>query len=276
MKVIQAFMGHIDENGLINDMPYWTLIDWAHLDRQGEMASLNAIFYGCLEKVQKMAELKNDNYTWEQLKEVRKGIRSNFTERFFDSKKGCLVDANIDGELSDMVSEHSNASAILWGLCDKEIVDEIVSNFYEKENISYTETQPYYTTVVLQALDSIERFDLALKIIRDRWGKRMVDRGASSVFEEWYINGSWRSGEFKGFLRTQSHAWSAHPAEFLNKNLIGLEILKPGCKQISVNPKDVDFDYNVVYPTPLGNIEVINEGNQIKINSADKITIIEK
>ena len=93
----------------------------------------------------------------------------------------------------------------------------------------------------------------------------MIERIASSTFEEWYINGSWRSGEFKGFLRTQSHAWSAHPAEFLIKNLIGLEILKPGCSKVRIDPKNVDFDYKVTYPTPQGKIEVEKKEDDIRI-----------
>ncbi len=118
--------------------------------------------------------------------------------------------------------------------------------------------------VVLQALDKVGRFDLALRVIRERWGKRMLERGASSTYEEWGINGSWRSGEYSGFLRSQSHAWSAHPAEFLICNLIGLKILEPGCSKVQLRPKKVPFDYSVVFPTPSGPIQVVKKGTDIQ------------
>lgn len=112
-------------------------------------------------------------------------------------------------------------------------------------------------------------------IINERWGQRMVDKGATSTFEEWGINGSWRDGDYKGFLRTLSHAWSAHPAEFFIRNLIGLEIVEPGCKAVKVNPRNVDFDYSVVFPAPDGEIKVTKEGDKVDISISGEIVIKE-
>jgi alpha-L-rhamnosidase len=106
--------------------------------------------------------------------------------------------------------------------------------------------------VVLRALNRIGRSDLALRIIRERWGRRMVEKGETSTLEEWYHNGGWRDGPFTGFLRTGSHAGSACPADFLIRDLIGLEIVEPGCAKVRLAPRATDFDYDVTFPTPRG------------------------
>ncbi|RKY00169.1 hypothetical protein DRP77_11915, partial [Candidatus Poribacteria bacterium] len=98
-------------------------------------------------------------------------------------------------------------------------------------------------------------------------------RGARSTFEEWYQNGSWRSGSFSGFLRSHSHAWSAYPAKFLIWNLIGFEIAEPGCRRVRVNPKETPFDYSVVCPTPLGDVRVVRRNGEVRVEAPDLMRV---
>jgi hypothetical protein len=263
-EILNAFLAHLDEHDLVADLPQKIIIDWADVDRRGACAALNALVYGALEHVVQMAHLNQDVQTAGSLQGIRERMRAAFPARLYDPARRCFADASVDGTLSPKVSEHANAAAIRWGLCDPGVAKGIAAAFYETKTVEYTEAQPFFTTVVLQALDGIDRFGLALRIIRDRWGKRMVERGATSTFEEWGMNGSWRSGEYSGFLRTLSHAWSAHPAEFLIRNIIGLEIVEPGCRAVRVRPRAVDFDYTVTFPTPLGPISVKKQGQHVE------------
>lgn len=265
LRIAQAFLDQIDAHGLVANMPHRVFVDWAHVDVRGESAVLNALLYGTLDVVADMARLKGDDHVLRRAQEVRTGIRANFVPRLYDPGRRCLADANLDGVLSPSVSEHANAAAILWGLCDEPLAQEIVGTLYETGEVPHVEAQPFFTTVVLQALDRMGRTDLALCVIRDRWGARMVARGATSAYEEWTINGSRRSGQFRGFMRTVSHAWSAHPAEFLICYLIGLEILEPGCRTtVRLRPRPVPFDYEVTFPTPRGEIRVTKRGDRIE------------
>jgi hypothetical protein len=274
LKVVQAFLDQRDEHGLVSDMPFWLLIDWAHTDRRGECTALNALLYGALESVANMAEVRGDSHALDWLAEARAAIAASFVPRLFDPERGCFADANVDGQISPMTSEHANVAAIAFGLCDDELAATVVHTLYEDKSVAYNEAQPFFTTFALQALDRVGRFDLALRILDERWGKRMVDRGATSTYEEWYQNGSWRFGDFLGFLRSHSHAWSACPAEFLIKNLMGLVIVEPGCRRVRVSPQDVPFDYEAVYPTPLGAIRVTKRGGDIRTEAPDAIEIV--
>jgi len=170
-------------------------------------------------------------------------------------------------------SEHANMAAVLWGLWSEETAQGIVRRLYEEESVDYTEAQPFFTSVVLRALDRLGRFELALRIIRDRWGGRMLDRGAASTYEEWQTNGTWRSGEFRAIMRTHSHTWSAAPAEFLIRHLAGIEIAEPGCGKLRVHPREVEFDYAVTFPTPLGPVRVAHEGGVTDVSAPAGVTL---
>jgi len=279
IKLVYAITDYLDEFGLIGSIPYGSFVDWAKIDGlsfkqlhvKGENTFINALFYGVTDKVIKMAKIMDDKRMIIYLENIRTGLKKAFHERLYDENKHVYADANMDGKLSDLVSEHANMAAILWNLCDENETKNIIQTLFLEKKIPFTMAEPFATTFTLQALDRAGRIDLAYKIIRDRWGTWMVDRGASSVYEEWGINGTWRSGEYQGFIRTLSHAWSAGPAEFLIKNTIGLEIMEPGYKKIRLNPKDIGQDYNIIYPLPQGNLIVEFKEKQCSISLPDDV-----
>lgn len=259
VKCVHTFTKYVDEDGLICDMPYNPFLDWADLEKRGQCATLNALYYGTLELVEKMADIKQDKYMMDQVAAARSAMRESFIRRLWNSEKHCFMDANIDAILSDRVSEHANMSAILWGLCDEEQVEWIIQQIFVEQKVRFTEAQPFFTAITLQALDLSGRFDLALELIRKRWGERMVKKGATSTYEEWGVAGSRRIGNFTSIIRTQSHAWSAYPAEFLSRRLAGIDIVDAGCKRLRISPKQTDFDYSIIFPTPLGKVTVVSK-----------------
>ncbi len=274
-QVTNAVLPHVNARGLVENMPYWVLIDWAPLDRRGECAAFNAIFYGALEALHSMARLKNDAYTRDLAASVMARMKAAFQERLYDPARGCFADARVKGQYSDVVSEHANFAAIRWGLCDDATATKIIDRLVENPAITgVVEAQPFFMPIVLAALDRLGRFDLALSLVRDRWGQRMVARGATSTYEEWSCNGSWRSGEFSGFQRTQSHAWSACPASFLVSDLIGLTILEPGCRKVALAPHITPFDYEAAYPTPRGTIRVFCTAGKLQFDIPSDIELV--
>ncbi len=278
-QALRVFDGHLDflnDEGLIEDMPYWVFIDWAHTDRRGVCTAYNAVFYMALEKLKAMAEIRGDQYAVKSVEGVMRKIKENFHRVCYDPDRNCYADAVIHGEFSDLVSEHGNMAAVAAGLCDEKTAQQVITTVFDEDNdLKFTEAQPFFFTVVQHALRQSDRFDLALKLTKDRYGKRMVDKGYHSVLEEWYENGSWRDGDFSGFIRTHSHAWSACPADFLIRGLMGLEILEAGCTEVKVTPQKTDFDYKAVYPAPQGPIVVENKKGTISVSVPDGVTLTE-
>ncbi len=274
LKIVFAFLDHTDAEGLLDRMPGWVFIDWAHVDKEGASAPLNAIFYGAMGDLLEMAVFKQDDATAELLRGARDRLRAAFVPRFYDAARECLVDANLDGVLSEHVSEHANLMPILVDLVDAELAATLIDRLYVSRQVSFTIAEPFFTWQVLKSLDHAGRFDLALAIVRERWGW-MLDRGATSVSEEWGIHGSWRYGDYlQTIIRTESHAWSACPAEFLIRTLLGLEIMEPGCRRLRLHPRvDVLPDFRVSVPTPHGTVEVESSHGSVRWQAPDSVTV---
>ena len=173
------------------------------------------------------------------------------------------------------MSEHGHAAALAFNCLPDEIAKTIIHQAYENnQRDNWVECQPYFTRVLLEGLHAHQRRDLALEIIEERWGKRFRDRGLDSCPEEWTANGSFRNGNWTGFVRTISHAWSACVSEFLQRRLSGIKILEPGGKKISVDPYDADFSYELRIPLQHGWVTVKHlPGKQAQVHADKEIEI---
>jgi hypothetical protein len=54
-------------------------------------------------------------------------------------------------------------------------------------------------------------------------------------------------------------------------NLMGLEILEPGCRRVRLAPKRTEFDYRAVFPAPPGPIVAECSGGEVKTTVPDGI-----
>lgn len=256
-RILRWHLPHLNDRGFLANLPGWIFIDWAAVDREGCSGVYNALFSAALEAARAMAEFVGDRDTADWTDRLATAIRRDFVSMFYDQERGVFADARCNGRLSPTISEHTNFAALLWGCCDDELSHDIVKRFCIDQSVpEAVECQPFFSSVVLRALQRLGRTDLALEVIRKRWGDRMVARGATSCYEEWTYNGSLRSGEWQGIVRTHSHAWSGYPAEFLVRLLSGFEILAPGCTRVGVTPYAADFEYECTIPTPCGDIRV--------------------
>jgi hypothetical protein len=151
----------------------------------------------------------------------------------------------------------------------------VVENIFRRPMSGVVEAQPFFTAFVMQALDAVGEFGLAMDILCERWGGRMVDPGYETALEEWSCLGSPRNGAFEGFLRSQSHAWSAAPAHFLIDNLIGLKILKPGGTRIALKPRMIGADYRVRRPLAGGWLTVECNGGGMRVQTPPGVELAE-
>ena len=281
LRLIESVLAYRNSDGLVEDMAYTVLIDWADVDRSGVCAALNAILAGALDAMEQLASVRGDRRGADDARSARDAIAGSFSRVFWDSRESLFRDAVDRGVPTGRYSEHAQAAAILFELATDSQSDAIVErlwsrgdNFRAGSNNGVTEAQPFFTSVVLRALSAAARPDLALGVIRDRWGRRMVDQGARSTYEEWSRFGSWRAGDrFAPIMRTESHAWSAYPARWLIEHLAGISIASPGCAAVSIDPVPAPFDYSVAFPTPRGTVTVERNGELTRARAPSTITL---
>lgn len=256
-RIMRWHVNYLDDDGFLNDVGNWVFIDWADTTPNGSLSAYNAIFVMACDVLADMAQLIGDTVTADESRALADRIRRGFVERFWDAERAVIVDAVIDGKQTETISEHGHAAALAFDCLPDEIAHGVIHNGYELgQRHGWVECQPYFTRVLLEGLHAYDRRDLALQIIEDRWGKRFRDRGWDTCLEEWTCNGSYRHGDWSGFQRTTSHAWSAAASEFLQRRLPGIEILEAGGRKISINPWQGDFAYTQRVPLQHGWVSI--------------------
>lgn len=273
-RIMMAADEFRDVYGMLNRMPYTIFLDWAANDKRGECAALNALYYGTLEAVEKMAVQKKDFYMVEHAREAKEKIQKNFSGRFWQKEKQVFVDSNDEEVLSETISEAANMLAIYFGLANEEQSVAIIEQLMIKKELVFVEACPFLGFYTLRALAKVKRVDLALEMIKEKWYGRFVAKGILSTVEEWSMNGSYRNGTFLPIFRSLSHAWSAGPAEFLLKDLNQIKVLEPGGKKVSVIPQTLPMDYRLVYPLQNGEVEIIQKDGTVRCEAHGMIEVV--
>lgn len=306
--ILQFHWRYMDERGIVGHIPAHQFVDHVYKPGTDPNPAYNAIWYGALGAALRLAELLGDAGTAAAVAQTRSALSSSFASGFYDTTTGVYRDG--DARESDAakkaarapfggVSEQANMAAIAWGLASENQAASIVDHLFESADVPYRESAPYFAAVSLKAFSACDRRDLALRYVTERWGRRMVDRGMTSVTEEWTASGSWRgrnrrhmgqagheppfmpvgawhgpASRYVGMYRSLSHAWSAAPAEFLIRDMAGFRILTPGCSRIELNPFAADFDYQVTVPTPRGDVRVAWHDGTLTVDAPDGVEVV--
>lgn len=155
----------------------------------------------------------------------------------------------------------TNAMAIFSGVADaaqtKTIWQRVLSH---PRHFMIT---PYYNFYVTTATAEAGHRREALQDIRNYWGE-MVKEGATSTWEAY--DPSWPKEDFhrslqadngQGYFVSLAHGWSSGPTAWLTEQVLGIEPLEPGFREVSIRPDLVDLEWaRGAEPTPQGMIRV--------------------
>ena len=264
-RALAWFERQLGPNGLVAHCPYWHFMDWAGLGREGEAAALNAQTIGALRAAARLAralEWERGAKRWEALAESMAAV---LAERHWDARRGVYVDV-VDpatGEQDPRVSQHANAGLILWDVAPRERWPGMIGWITDAKRLKFTKApgivptgetlvpetdcvlaNTFYSHFVQAALAKAGRFDAALALIRDRYG-RMLARGATTL---------WESFEPTGSL---CHGFSATPTWQLSTCVLGVAPLAPGFARFSFSPQPADLAFaRGVFPTVKGDVRV--------------------
>lgn len=279
LRILQHFKNHLDKDSLLRNFPSSFLIDWAPICRSEASAPLNALFAYALGFARRIAEAVGDAETEAWCHHTHLNMVPAFAEAFWSESANCFIDGIAGGERVKFASEHANALAILADLATEKQTGQIIHSVFtahehNRRPRQIIEAQPFFASFVLEALDACGHFDLALRFLRERWGRRMLDCGLRTTGEEWSECGTWRTGEFEGILRSRSHIWSAAPVHFLPSSLLGLEIVSPGCSEIRLAPKTSHFDFRITYPLATGLLQASCKDGKITIKLPPSTRIV--
>lgn len=150
---------------------------------------------------------------------------------------------------------------------------------------------PFYGYYAVEALAENGEIDTAIKMISDYWGA-MLDLGATTFWEhlnyadskhaaridelvpdgKYDIHGEGGEYCYIGYRQSLCHGWAAGPAPWLQRYVLGVKPVAPGCSQVEVKPHLGDLTYaEGTVPTPKGPIYV-----KVSKDAAGKTELIVK
>ncbi len=170
----------------------------------------------------------------------------------------------------DVTSKQAAALLSMADLMPSKEADRILSAGGAK-NVS-----TFYGFYMLQAKAKAGSYTDALNLVREYWGG-MLSLGATTFWEDfdtdWLKNAS-RIDEmpndkqvdvhstyggfcYTGHRHSFCHGWASGPTPWLTQTVLGVEILEPGCRKISIEPHLGDLKWaEGSFPTPLGVVKI--------------------
>lgn len=289
--VLRWFDPFLDGDGCAVDVFGWVLIDWSSVYTQGVCGALNGLLARSLLEFAEMASWLGDEGRARWARRRHDAMKRGF-ERLWDGRRGRYVDSYVAGEPLPMVSQHTQAAAIVGGLVPQGRLARIVEAMTDEQHLvhaifdkddgpaapnseiaigAYTRrgqvpppwwdverqvvrAQPFFRYVVHDALAAAGRGDLIAQQLLD-WDRWAMKRCSTSWTE------CWAGG-------TVSHGWSSTPTRDLVQRVLGIMPAEAGFAAASIDPHLGYLEWaRGAAPSPAGLISVDVRAGSISVDS---------
>jgi alpha-L-rhamnosidase len=278
MKTLMEFsLGRTNKNGFVEGLPGdWVFIDWAPIDKSGEVSFEQLLLSRSLEVMSRCAIMANDSESVKKYDKLSGDLKQKIIDTFWSGSRNAFLHSRINGVLSQNVTRYTNMFAILFDYVDDSKKQLIRKNVILNDTILKI-TTPYMKFYELAALCEINEVEKVLQFVRDYWGG-MLKLGATTIWETY--DPSQKGDEHYSmyghpFGKSLCHAWGANPVYLFGKYLLGVKPLSPGYKTYLVEPSLGGLQWiKGRVPTPHGNIEVYADKKIMKIKSVEGAGIL--
>jgi hypothetical protein len=239
----------IDENGK-NSVKEGRFLDWPTNDRPVVTdAGIQAIHYLATQKMEMIFSLLGDDKRAARCVEDMERLKK-YEANYEDAKQAAAL-------------------LVLAGLKDAKEVNESLLKVGNASGMSTF--MGYY---ILSARAMAGDYKGCLDCIRDYWGG-MLSLGATTFWEdfdmEWMkqaapidrlpkedevdIHGTYGRYCYQGYRHSLCHGWASGVTPWITEQVLGVKVVEPGCKKISIIPHLGDLDWvEGTFPTPYGEI----------------------
>lgn len=279
-RLLELLNGYTHERGLIDrpPLPYW--LDHAAIDRRGANFVLNALYLAALEDFSKV--LKWLDAEGVEVYEGRADVlRRSLGDQFWDAERGLFVDAVVDGVQSDQLSEQTNAMAMALKIAGPEQLKKVARELSQNDHGDFVRrasgvlmTTPALSYFLGAGLCEAGYEDESWKILWDRFGHMLEEGTNGTLWEEWWLDGSGRSGSFKQIAtgRSDAQTESAFFGGLFARYILGIEPVAPGLSEVVLryHASALLHQRRGGIPTPRGLLEVAwdisDEEIQLQLN----------
>jgi hypothetical protein len=262
-----------NENGMMVGLPGdWVYLDWAPMEKKGEVSFEQLLFCHSLETMAICAGLVNDSKAASNYEKLASDLKLKLIPAFWSDEKHAFIHNRVDGVKSETVTRYTNMFAIFFGYLDGQKQQEVKQNVLLNDDVQKI-TTPYMRFYELEALCALGEQNYVRKEIKDYWGS-MLDLGATSFWEKYdpAEEGAQHYAMYgRPFGKSLCHAWGASPIYLLGKYFLGVKPLSPGYQEYLIQPNLGGLQWmEGTVPTPDGNINVYCDFKEIRVKSSSK------
>ena len=222
------FEGFLSDDGLLANVPGDLFVDAVELADRGEVTALNCLCYQALRVTAMIASILGVQSEADAFVEAAGRLRLAINTHLYSPERALYAECRVDGKLVEEYARQANILAALFDIPDHYQKSTILRLIFEG-GLPETET-PYFTSFLLEALYSVERHQVALELIRERWGP-MVRAGGSTCWEG-----------FDPEEGSLCQGWSVCPTRDLIAEYLGIKPIL-GSHRFSVTPHIADLEW---------------------------------
>lgn len=259
---------------LVNDdgsdrLPSYFL-DWPCNNKPEAVTGSRALLIQCLNKAEYLCTIFNEN----ELASICKFKSECIKNTSFDAHGAKQVMAM--ASLSGWTNEKAMAEKILDSGCKgwSTFMSYYLLKAACKTDMAKTLetlTEYYGTMLKLGATTFWEDFDIS-------WAENVTGIDELPVVGKKNIHADFGKFCYKGLRHSLCHGWSSAPAAFLAEEVLGINVMTPGCKDITIRPNLGNLKFATgTFPTPYGIIKVFCERQQntvcVKYSAPEEIKV---
>jgi alpha-L-rhamnosidase len=247
--VLDWFARYEQPDGLLKKLPWWSFVDWVvggelpNYDANEESCTTTLQYLGALGDAAEMEKALGDGERGAHYASHAEHVRSGLREKCWDAGRGLMAD---NPRLKNF-SQQTNVLAVLFDVIPKDEQKAVLHKVIDIEPGTHPDEMLscsyYFRFYLARALDHAGMGDDYLASLKP-WRELLPMH-----FSTW--------PEIPGDTRSDSHAWSAHPAYDLLTLVAGIEPSAPGFASVRVAPHLGELtSVSASYPHPLGTIAV--------------------
>lgn len=262
--------GLTDERGfLMARKEDWVFIDWAPMEKEGDISVIQILYARALETMALIARLCERPEEAQAYEAAFRQTLQNVRALFWSEERGCFTHGPADRPEA-VVTRYANLFALLFGYVEGEQRRRLIQAALLNEEVQPI-TTPYMKYYELLALCEAGDTGRVLTYMRAYWGG-MLDLGATTFWEEYdpRLKGAAHYAMYgRPYGKSLCHAWGGGPVALLGKYVLGVRPTAPGYTAFLAEPWSGDgldrFEGRV--PTPDGDISVRREGAVVQVDN---------
>jgi len=240
---LEHYMLKIDERGLFN-VKGWNLLDWSPIDQpnNGVVTHQNMFLVKTLKLAAQMGRLVGASDSGNIFDTAADKLRDSINAQLWNDEKRVYIDCiHADGRRSDIVSMQTQVVALLTNVVTEERRAVIEQYVVEPPTHFVQIGSPFMSFFYYEALSLLNKGQLMLDDVRRNYGN-MIKHGATTCWEQ-YPNFKENRANPNMLSRSHCHAWSAAPAYFLPREVLGVKSAAPGWSSVDITPQPYDLKW---------------------------------